>query len=250
MISRPEPTISLVVPSSTLAPEVGVRPSTNLATEQLVTVTASGFPPSSNVAVLLCRSEVSATRSADDCDRLSTVAIMTDASGSFETEYLAQRYISIGGREVDCGAPLSCGIVVAAVPDTSIAAGAAIEFGDSSETDLPILLVDTVLDGAEIRSEIAGSQFMPASTVFLTQCVLDDSGDAFFEICDADGGVLVLVDDTGSFSVAMVPVRAFQDPDGNLIDCLEQEGTCGISTGPIDEVNRIVTAPLNVRSTE
>jgi hypothetical protein len=230
------------VRTSALDPAVVVTPSIGLGPVERVTVSGTGYPAERNLVVLLCRSQVATSRSQDDCDGTSSVAVMADDAGSFEIEFEARRYLTIEFREFDCGEPKSCGIVAAAVPDATISAGVALAFDPSAELLTPVLSVETRFDGVEIWATIEGSQFVPGSTVELIQCVSDVSS-----ICDANGALYLVADESGSIKTSMILARAFQEDDGTVIDCLDLPERCEITTGPFDQVNRVTAAPLNIQ---
>jgi hypothetical protein len=82
-----------------------VTPNTGLVDFQSVTVTGSGFPADTQLAVVQCT--VGATDPFTDCDLTFLQFPTSDSNGDFSTPFTVQRLINTSAGQVDC-APSNC----------------------------------------------------------------------------------------------------------------------------------------------
>jgi hypothetical protein len=97
-------TLVWAVPASAASALV-VTPNTDLVDFQSVTVTGSGFPADTQLAVVQCT--VGATDVFSDCDLSFLQFPLSDGNGDFSTPFTVQRLINTSAGQVDC-APSNC----------------------------------------------------------------------------------------------------------------------------------------------
>jgi hypothetical protein len=97
-------TLVWAVPASAASALV-VTPNTDLVDFQSVTVTGSGFPADTQVAVVQCT--VGATDPFTDCDLSFLEIPLSDSNGDYSTPFTVQRLINTSAGQVDC-APSNC----------------------------------------------------------------------------------------------------------------------------------------------
>ncbi len=83
-----------------VAPSVVVSPSTGLVDGQTVSVEATGFPPTTTLAVIECQPGAT---TATECDIAASELFTSDASGQLTVDYATARLIFTEARgRVDC----------------------------------------------------------------------------------------------------------------------------------------------------
>jgi hypothetical protein len=117
-----------------------VTPNTDLVDFQTVSATGTGFPANTTVVVLQC--DATAVDAAG-CDLSTAVYPLTDATGSYTTDFVVQRLINTGAGEVDC-APSNC-ILGSANFDASDPASAPLAF-DPNVPPQPRLHIDITVN--------------------------------------------------------------------------------------------------------
>lgn len=109
------------------SPTVSVVPSSGLLDRQTVTVTASHFRASAQLAVIEC--DAKATGQAD-CDIGTTHFDSTDSTGTLTFDYVVHRVLRLGrGDTLDC-AKVACVVAAATYPSLDQTARAALSFKD------------------------------------------------------------------------------------------------------------------------
>jgi len=127
--------VALVVAAPTAAqpasPAISLEPSTGLSAGDTVTVTGTGFSPSSAIGVSMCAAVVT---SGGSCDFSGARVGTSDATGGFTLELPVAGSITTPAEgTIDC-APDRCGIGAANLDvDTEVAA-APLEFGEGRAT--------------------------------------------------------------------------------------------------------------------
>jgi hypothetical protein len=133
-------TLVWAVPASAASALV-VTPNTDLVDFQSVTVTGSGFPADTQVAVVQCT--VGATDPFTDCDLSFLQFPTTDGNGNFSTPFTVQRLINTAAGQVDC-APSNCEAFSSAL-DLGSPASALLQF-DPNVPPQPRLHLDLTVD--------------------------------------------------------------------------------------------------------
>lgn len=85
---------------------IAVTPATGLTSNQIVTVTGSGFPRGKQVAAVVCTIDAG-RKGVDACDintasSLAGTQTTVAADGTFTIQYKVHRHIIVGGRPIDC----------------------------------------------------------------------------------------------------------------------------------------------------
>lgn len=128
-----------------------VTPNTDLVDFQTVSATGSGFAPNADVALLECQA---GAFDPSGCD-LNTLTFLTaDETGSYTTDFVVQRLISVGGNQIDC-APSNC-VLATANFDATQPATAALQF-DPNVPPQPRLQLDLTVDpkGTFVKGGVA-----------------------------------------------------------------------------------------------
>ena len=214
-------------PSAPSTPSVGtptltVTPATNLKPGQLVTVTGSGFAPSTpqNFGLSLTECRAPAT-SFDDCGIGDTIGYdaRPDALGAFSTSLNVARTLHTPSGSVRCDTtPTTC--VLAAfsfsfpAPSLTPVATAALGFDPSVPIPNPTV---TVAPASGIRAgqslAVTGSGFAPGHNLDVFQCGVN-------EFCDGGSGPSVRVASNGTFSTTLIASLRTTVNDVDLSNCI------------------------------
>ncbi len=116
------------------SPEVTVTPPTDLADNQEVTVSGTGFPGSVQVTVLQC--ETGAT-TFEQCDNSWIYWADVDAGGAFSTAITLRQTIGVQGGPLDCSVAGACVIGAGVMPNWSPFATLPLQVADFSPSTLP-----------------------------------------------------------------------------------------------------------------
>ena len=133
-------TVLVVAAPAGAATSLTATPNTNLVDFQTISATGTGFPANTTVVVLQC--QVTAV-DATGCDLSTLIYPVTDATGSYTTDFVVQRLINTGAGEVDC-APSNCALGSANF-DASDPASTPLEF-DPNVPPQPRLHIDMTID--------------------------------------------------------------------------------------------------------
>jgi Neocarzinostatin family/Family of unknown function (DUF6299) len=133
-------TLVWAVPASA-ATALVVTPNTDLVDFQSVTVTGSGFPADTQLAVVQCT--VGATDPFNDCDLSVLQFPLSDGNGNFSTPFTVQRLINTSAGQIDC-APSNCEVFSSGL-DLSNPTSAALQF-DPNVPPQPRLQLDLTVD--------------------------------------------------------------------------------------------------------
>ncbi len=125
---RTTSTSAATTTTTAVVPKVTVAPTTGLHDGQGVDVTATGFPPNTQLAVQQCADKGQQT-TPGDCDLDKTVSVTSDVAGIVHTS-LRVTVGPFGTNKVTCAPPQRCLVLVEVVPGrTGLNAFAPITFG-------------------------------------------------------------------------------------------------------------------------
>ncbi len=112
-------------------PPMTVTPSTDLTDGQTVTVTGSGFAPSTRIGLAMCKAGT--TFSLLDCEITNPTWFTDDASGAFTHTYAVRAHLTTGHGAVDCSAaPSTCVLAAVNLNDYSESARTPVTFRPES----------------------------------------------------------------------------------------------------------------------
>jgi len=228
-------TSGAVEPAVPAAPSATATPATGLVQGDAVSVTGTGFPASTLLALVQC-----VPGDGPEYCNLGTLQYVTsDGSGGVSASFTPRRILLVGGVPHDCAEVGACRIGMGTVPDGS---------GGSTTVDiqfdptvppppLPTLSVTPDTDLLDDQSVlVSGEGFEPNQYVTMAQCVAP--ADPFAGTCRYTGTDLQ-VSPTGSFTVSVTVRRVmFQASTNTVTDCAVA-GACVIfaATGyPYDGV--------------
>ena len=205
------------------APSVGtptltVTPATNLTPGQLVTVTGSGFAPSTpqdfGIQLIECRAPAT---SFEDCGIGGGIGFGSrpDALGNFSAEMNVARTIQTTSGPVRCDTtPTTCVVAAFSFPSFAPAATAALAFDPSVPVPHPTV---TVMPASGIRAgqslAVNGSGFAPGHTLAVYQCGVG-------EFCEGGFEPSVLVSSNGTFSTTLTASLRTTVNDVDLSNCI------------------------------
>jgi hypothetical protein len=199
------------------APSITVTPSTELVEGQILSVSGTGFLPSTTVYVVPCPAAVI---NGIDCDLNVLTSTQTDATGAFTTTYVARRFIvgNVGGvpTELDCATD-AC-MLGAGDAGQVRTANTPIDFADDP---LPPRTLTAIPNGDAFgAAEVTGTGFAPGAPVYLQFCGPVIPGDCSPFTSSA------VADATGAFSAVVAvnripgPLLPFSDFDCLVDDCV------------------------------
>ncbi len=206
---------------------VVVDPSVGLVDGQNVSVSASGFPRGTSVAIVQCWGVGDGTGSAQNCDAGNYALATIDEQGTMSAEFVVRRFIGTDLGEKDCALADgvdSCGIAVADVTDYDRSGVTSTYFDPTvAGQPAPFLTVEPssgLRDGDTIT--VTGTDFVPGETARITQCVMNTTGipDCFSRnptgeiVVDAQGNFLVSIEATRIVEGVAGPIDCVVDPYG------------------------------------
>ncbi len=226
-------------------PTVVVTPSTGLTNGQAVSVSGSGFAPSTTMVITECLA--TATTSAG-CDTSDLAPATTDASGNLPTTSFKVVAGTIGSGGT-CGTSASdasnCVIVVSTLQG-AVAGYAPITFATSSggttttttttttppSTTSPTITV-TPATGLKNQQNVSvtGSGFTPGNSVYVLECVATATGQSG---CDIGGATAAVIDSSGN-----LPTTSFQVTTGSI----GSGGSCGTTAANVGACVVVVANP-------
>ncbi len=144
----PVGTAGAVVP----VPAITVTPSTNLVDRQIVTVTGTGFSPSTLFGAAQCDALTAPDLGIDACDLSTSRTSSTDADGNVQFDMGVRRIITVQGNEIDC-ALSACILGAATLSGTTPieSTGVPISF-DPSVPPAPALQISITVDKVTLVS--------------------------------------------------------------------------------------------------
>jgi hypothetical protein len=223
-------------------PTVAVTPQTNLVDLQSVTVVGSNFSPNALVGTVECNSTAVDVNS---CDLSTLVYATADASGGVLVNRTVRRIIAVGGKSVDCKAPVGCILGVGNVSDFTEASGAVISFDPAVPPVVTKInaVPSTNLQDHELVS-VVGQGFNPGSFVSVVECATSASFSCAYETqrqaeVSATGTILLR-----NFALER-KFLAFGDTGIETIDCAATPHACVLQTGFGGFGGAPITAPLS-----
>ncbi|MGZ4794591.1 MAG: neocarzinostatin apoprotein domain-containing protein [Acidimicrobiia bacterium] len=208
-------------------PAITVEPATGLLHDQQVTISGTGFDPSTSVELTECGNSTDVF-----CSEFLAVA-QSDGSGAFSTTATVSRLVSEftpGGSSIEDCADVGCSVSAVgfgSVDPVELVARAAIAFDASvPPPDRPTATVtpDTNLP---YRTDVAvhGSGFRPGESVYAIYCV-DSLQEGSCGAFSAQG----TADDTGTVDLTLtVKRRVASDSDnGSVVDCVDPDTSCSV----------------------
>jgi hypothetical protein len=224
--------------SAPAGPTLIVDPAFDLADAQVVHVTATGLPPSTEVELSVCSVDPGACWSTGRSDD-PTTALVADATGALGVDVPAWRFLP--GPEpdtyVDC-ALSACNLMLSTGTADADPVPARLLFTPGGEGPVrPAFSLDPSEDVAPGSTVVVlGAGFDPATTVSLALCVTADTGDDPDGLCiDLDASVSLADDGTFEASVvvpsvdslgALRPAGAADEPGASAFPCDGESTRC------------------------
>ncbi len=218
-VSTPAPA-AVDAPTALVNPAVTVTPSTDLVNLQAVTISGTGFTPSTGVGWAECKNNGSGD--GNDCDVNHTGTANTDSSGAFTAPFVVHRILHTANGDVDCAtAPGTCNIGVGKLSDHAEHAGAPLTFDPNAPLPPPPTLIAGPLTNLHEGDSVAlfGGGFVPSSQVAIAQC-----SQPTIQTCQ----VLqyLAANASGGFASLVQVHRVVATPPFGAIDCADAPDTC------------------------
>ena len=211
-------------PTLTVSPKAGLMSPT-----QTVQVSGSGFAAGLTIGLQEC---VASAHSATGCD--FGTQVFEGTSGSFNTSFTAQRFITVGGTPIDCTVSTNACLIGAG---TSPSDSAAAKISFASVT--PTIIVTPHVNLTDTQTvTVTGKAFTPLAQLDLAECL---TGATSTNDCDLTTTLVTTTTTaSGTFSVSFTVHRAITI-NGSLIDC-GLAGACIIGAGT--SLAETATAPI------
>jgi hypothetical protein len=250
---------------------VAVTPDSGLVEGQVVTVTGSGFPPNTDLGVVMCSGAVEMGGGSAQCQLAPFTPVQSDATGTFTVEFPVRRIVTVGGQEIDCadhppeGIASTCVIAVGAISDYDESGVIQVWFDASvpppPAPEINVSPTDGLIDGQVVTVSLDGVE--PDAYWWPSLCTSSS------ELFEAEGYGSAPPDDlwcehlpdpryefdaVGSTSVDVEVHRVLNRHGMLAIDCAEAPGRCWIQVwaGPrqVDTVTLTFDPASPIREVE
>jgi hypothetical protein len=222
-VPTPGPSTSVLLqrPRITSFPSVGLRDGDS------VSITGSGFPPSSTVTINVCADDPTLGRGR--CDTTGTaVELRATRFGTIQGTMTVREWIFAQDGFIDCGhAPANCALLP--IDANGPGSGQPIQFGTAVAQPEPILAIDAAgpyRQNEQVR--VVGLEFPPGVRVSIGVC--EARVPSSERHCVFPSAGVVNVDSQGRFTVANYTLIAGDQASG--LDCLAPGKSCDIAWYP------------------